>query len=71
MVATPNVFFNTLFSVRHPVTILVVTDGNSIGDFKELDHLIKYIKLMWLFQFFFLFFFTPLFFLYLFILFYF
>jgi len=49
MVATPNLFFNILFLVRHPVTILVVTDGDSTRGFRELGHLIKYTKLMWLF----------------------
>jgi len=52
MVATPNLFFfNILFLVCHPVAISVVTDDNFIGEFRKLDHLIKYIKLMWLFQF--------------------
>jgi len=56
-----SLFFICLL-VRHPIAILVVTNGHSIGDFRELDHLIKYIKLMWFFQFFFsLFFFIPLF----------
>ena len=40
------------FFVRHPVVISIVIDGDSTRDFKELGHLIKYIKLMWLFQFF-------------------
>ena len=44
---------NFIFLVRHPVAISVVTNGDSTGDFRELGHLIKYIKLMWLFQIFF------------------
>ena len=52
---TPNsVFTNFIFLVRRPVAILVATDGDSIGDARESDHLFGCGKLMWFFFIFFL-----------------
>ena len=50
-----------LFWVHHLIAILVATDGDSTKDVRKLGHLIKCIKLMWLFQMFFFFSFVYLF----------
>ena len=37
------------FLVRRPVAISVATTGDSIGDYRESSHLIRYANLMWFF----------------------